>query len=56
MISVVVPVYNEEANVAELAERVGAALAGREFVLIVIDDGSSDATAAKLAEIALSHS
>ena len=52
MISVVVPVYNEEANVADLAERVSAALAGREFELIVIDDGSSDATAAKLAELA----
>lgn len=52
MISVVVPVYNEEANVAELAERVSAALAPREFELIVVDDGSRDGTAEALAALA----
>ena len=52
MISVVVPVYNEEENVAELAERVGAALKGHEFELIVVDDGSRDATGERLAELA----
>jgi glycosyltransferase involved in cell wall biosynthesis len=39
VISVVVPVYNEEDNIPELVERVAAALAPREFELIVIDDG-----------------
>ena len=55
MISVVVPVYNEAANVAELAERVSAALAGREFELIVVDDGSQDGTAELLAANAASR-
>lgn len=52
MISVVVPVYNEQENVVELVERVAAALSPREFELIVIDDGSRDDTAARLAELA----
>ena len=56
MISVVVPVYNEEENVAELAERVSAALQGREFELVVIDDGSRDATGERLAELAATRS
>ncbi|HEX9398032.1 MAG TPA: glycosyltransferase family 2 protein [Burkholderiales bacterium] len=55
MISVVVPVFNEAANVAELAERVAAALAGREFELIVVDDGSRDGTAELLAVSAASR-
>jgi len=56
VISVVVPVYNEEENVAELAERVGAALKGHEFELIVVDDGSRDATGERLAELAAARS
>ena len=46
MISVVIPVYNEEANVAELHRRVKAALIkfGRPFEIIFIDDGSGDRT------------
>lgn len=52
MISVVVPVYNEEANIAELVERVAKALAGHEFELVVIDDGSRDGTAETLQRLA----
>ena len=46
-VSVVIPVYNEEANLAELVERVGAAMqrSGRSFELIVVDDGSCDGSA-----------
>jgi glycosyltransferase involved in cell wall biosynthesis len=53
-VSVVIPVYNEEANVAELVERVGAALqrSGKTFELICIDDGSRDGTAAALESLA----
>jgi glycosyltransferase involved in cell wall biosynthesis len=49
-VSVVIPVYNEEANVAELVERVGAALlrSGKTFELICVDDGSRDRSAAAL--------
>jgi len=56
VISVVVPVYNEEANIAELVERVAAALGSREFELIVIDDGSRDGSAALLDELARARS
>lgn len=47
-ISVVVPVYNEEENVAPLAEEIRAAIAptGRSFEIVFVDDGSTDATAA----------
>lgn len=47
-ISVVVPVFNEEENVAPLAEEIRAAIAptGRSFEIVFVDDGSTDATAA----------
>lgn len=56
-VSVVIPVYNEEENLPELVERVGAALAasGRSFELILVDDGSRDRSAAVLAELAASR-
>lgn len=43
-ISVVVPLYNEEGNVAELQSQVATALAGRDYELVLVDDGSSDGT------------
>ncbi|MDX1507380.1 MAG: glycosyltransferase family 2 protein [Woeseiaceae bacterium] len=44
-ISIVIPVYNEGANVAPLADEVFAALAGRlHYELIFVDDGSIDDT------------
>jgi len=55
VISVVVPVYNEQENVVELVGQVAAALSPREFELIVIDDGSRDDTAERLAELALTR-
>jgi glycosyltransferase involved in cell wall biosynthesis len=55
VISVVVPVYNEEDNIPELVERVAAALAPREFELIVIDDGSRDGSAGALERLAESR-
>ncbi len=51
-ISVVVPVFDEEPNVAPLVAEIGAALAGLDFELLVVDDGSRDATAATLARLA----
>ncbi len=44
LISVVVPVLDEEACVAEMVRRVRAALEGIRFELIFVDDGSRDAT------------
>ena len=47
-ISVVVPVYNEEENVATLQNEISRALSGKKFEIIFVDDGSSDATAARI--------
>jgi len=44
-LSVVVPLYNEEANVLLLAEAVARALDGWDWELLLVDDGSSDGTA-----------
>lgn len=43
-LSVVVPVYNEEDNVSLLVERIEGALQGKNFEIILVDDGSTDAT------------
>lgn len=55
-ISVVIPVYNEEANVKELYLELRGVLLGygRQFEIIFIDDGSRDKTVENLSEIALS--
>jgi dolichol-phosphate mannosyltransferase len=45
MLSVVVPTYNEAGSVTGLAERLHAALEGREWELVIVDDGSPDGTA-----------
>jgi len=47
-VSVVVTVLNEEGAIDELYSRVAAALDGREWEAIFVDDGSTDATPAKL--------
>lgn len=44
-LSVIVPTFNESANVAELHRRVGTALAGRDWEMIFVDDDSPDGTA-----------
>jgi glycosyltransferase involved in cell wall biosynthesis len=53
-LSVVIPVYNEEANVAALAQKLHAALstAGRVYEVLLVDDGSRDASWARLCEAA----
>ncbi|HTU67321.1 MAG TPA: glycosyltransferase family 2 protein [Steroidobacteraceae bacterium] len=47
-LSVVVPVCNEAENVEPLAREIEAALGGRAYEMIFVDDGSTDATAANL--------
>jgi dolichol-phosphate mannosyltransferase len=42
LLSVVAPVYNEEATIAEFYSRVCSALEGLPFELVLVDDGSSD--------------
>lgn len=55
-LSVVIPVYNEEENISVLFGRLVAALeeARLNFEVIFVDDGSCDASAEKLSEIAAS--
>jgi len=48
-VSVVVPLYNEEENVPLLQSELVAALAGLEYEIIFVDDGSTDATRARIA-------
>ena len=52
-LSVVVPLYNEEGSLAPLLERLLASLRplGEPFELVLVDDGSSDGTAQRLAEL-----
>ena len=45
-VSIVVPVCNEVDNVGPLAQEIATALAGREFEVLFVDDGSTDQTAA----------
>lgn len=45
-LSVVIPVCNEVDNVEPLAREIVAALVGRTFEIIFVDDGSTDGTAA----------
>ncbi len=52
LISVVVPVHNEAPNLLPLITAIGLALDGIEHEIVYVDDGSSDATPAILAETA----
>jgi glycosyltransferase involved in cell wall biosynthesis len=51
-VSVVVPCRDEAGNLPVLIEEIGAALAGTRFEVIVVDDGSTDASADTLGELA----
>ncbi|HXG96539.1 MAG TPA: glycosyltransferase family 2 protein [Gemmatimonadales bacterium] len=43
-LSLVVPAYNERDNLAPLLAEIAAALSGRRYEVIVVDDGSTDGT------------
>jgi len=47
-VTVVVPVRNEAGNVAPLIAEIAAALAGRAFEIVYVNDGSTDATETEL--------
>jgi glycosyltransferase involved in cell wall biosynthesis len=47
-ISVVVPVRNEAGNVTPLVAEIAAALTGRAFEIVYVNDGSTDTTEAEL--------
>jgi dolichol-phosphate mannosyltransferase len=47
-VSVIVPVRNEQGNIAPLLAEIAAALAGRRFEAVYVNDGSTDGTEAEL--------
>ena len=47
-ISVVVPVFNEEENMPILQSELRGALAGRDYELVFVDDGSMDRSAERI--------
>ncbi|KQZ13089.1 dolichol-phosphate mannosyltransferase [Mesorhizobium sp. Root554] len=49
LISIVIPCRNEAQNVPLLLDEIQAAMAGRDFEVIVVDDGSTDETPQTLA-------
>jgi glycosyltransferase involved in cell wall biosynthesis len=51
-VSVVIPVYNEVDNLRSLAGSLAAALSGRQYSLVFVDDGSSDGSLRVLDELA----
>ncbi|HEY3317431.1 MAG TPA: glycosyltransferase [Coriobacteriia bacterium] len=52
-ISVVIPAFNEQDNVAELVERVSNSVGPLgSFEIVIVDDGSTDATWARICEAA----
>jgi dolichol-phosphate mannosyltransferase len=54
-VSVIVPVRNEAENVAPLVAEIAAALAGRLFEVIYVNDGSTDGTDAELKRLMAQH-
>jgi polyisoprenyl-phosphate glycosyltransferase len=52
LLSVVAPVYNEEATIQEFYARVCSALEGVNFELVLVDDGSTDGSSASLDQLA----
>lgn len=56
-LSIVIPVKDEQDNVGPLAEEIGRAFAGAEFgwEVVWVDDGSTDDTARRIAELPPPH-
>jgi dolichol-phosphate mannosyltransferase len=54
-VSVVVPVRNESGNIAPLVAEIAAALSGRRFEVIYVNDGSIDDTEAEIKKLQAQH-
>ena len=54
-ISVVVPVYNSEAILNELVERIAKVLSNTNYEIILVDDGSKDNSWASITELKIAH-
>jgi glycosyltransferase involved in cell wall biosynthesis len=51
-LSLVIPVMNEEDNIRPLLEAVHSALAGLDYEIVLVDDGSTDDTKKRILEYA----
>jgi dolichol-phosphate mannosyltransferase len=55
-VSVIVPVHNEQENIAPLVEEIASALSGRRgFEVVFVNDGSSDGTEAALDQLMIAR-
>jgi dolichol-phosphate mannosyltransferase len=54
-VSVIVPTINEAENLPLLVPRIAAALAGKSYEIIVVDDGSTDSTHAVCRDLAAKY-
>jgi len=54
-VSVVIPVRNEAGNIMPLVAEIAAALRDRRFEIVVVDDGSTDASGAELRNLMTEH-
>ena len=58
MITIIVPVLNEEGTLQELAERIDRAMSGlgdRRYEILFVDDGSSDASWTVIQSLSRAH-
>jgi dolichol-phosphate mannosyltransferase len=53
--SLVVPVKDEAESLPRLVDEIAATLAGQQFELVIVDDGSTDATPAVVRQLARRH-
>ncbi len=54
-LSIVVPLMNEEDNIQPLLEAIEKALVGFDYEVVLVDDGSTDATVARIKQHAGEH-
>ena len=52
MVSIVLPVFNEQPNLAPVLEELLEALSGVEYEVVAVDDGSTDGSGAELRRLA----
>src|SRR5689334_21848890 len=52
LISIVIPIFNEEGNIASLFDSIFKSCENLSFQIVAVDDGSTDKTPQELADIA----
>ncbi len=55
LFSVIIPVYNERGNLEPLFEEIATALAGMEYEVVAVDDGSADGSLQQLERLREQH-